>query len=184
VLKAITGTPIAMEGKSAACAHFSPVGNVAATMCDLWSNESVQNVRLLSGSAPEAFLELLAYDCRLLNKAAEKNLRGEMQSLLSESDAFLSPQALILTPESTVRVARAIVAEPTAYRQTVAAARSAAEIVRDAVQSGRLKLSAREHQWREKIERELARMPELEEELISEMTEAYSHLFTPSSYGL
>ena len=57
VLKAITGVPIAMEGKSATCAHFSPVGNVAGALCDLWSNESVKNVRLLSGSAPEAFLE-------------------------------------------------------------------------------------------------------------------------------
>ena len=28
-LKAITGIPISMEGKTAACAHFSPVGNVS-----------------------------------------------------------------------------------------------------------------------------------------------------------
>jgi methanol--5-hydroxybenzimidazolylcobamide Co-methyltransferase len=64
VLKAITGCPISMEGKSAACAHFSPVGNIAAAMCDLWSNESVQNIRLLAGNAPEVFTEVLAYDCR------------------------------------------------------------------------------------------------------------------------
>ena len=70
VMKAITGWPISMEGKSASCAHFSPLGNIAAAMCDLWSNESVQNVRLLSGNAPEAFTELLAYDCRLMNAAA------------------------------------------------------------------------------------------------------------------
>src|ERR1035438_10450247 len=48
-----TGCSISMEGKSASCAHFSPIGNIASAMCDLWSNESVQNVRLLSGSAPE-----------------------------------------------------------------------------------------------------------------------------------
>jgi methanol--5-hydroxybenzimidazolylcobamide Co-methyltransferase len=70
IIKAITGRPISMEGKSASCAHFSPVGNIAAAMCDLWSNESVQNVRLLSGNAPEAYTELLAYDCRLMNTAA------------------------------------------------------------------------------------------------------------------
>jgi methanol---5-hydroxybenzimidazolylcobamide Co-methyltransferase len=46
IIKAITGVPIAMEGKSAACAHFSPLGNIAASVCDLWSNESVQDVRL------------------------------------------------------------------------------------------------------------------------------------------
>ncbi len=28
VIKAITGYPIAMEGKSASCAHFSPMGNI------------------------------------------------------------------------------------------------------------------------------------------------------------
>src|SRR6185437_4433992 len=72
VLKAIAGVPISMEGKSASCAHFSPVGNIAAAMCDLWSNESVQNVRLLSGNAPEAFAETLIYDCRLMNAAAAK----------------------------------------------------------------------------------------------------------------
>src|ERR1017187_1826150 len=72
MIKAITGCPISMEGKSATCAHFSPLGNIASAMCDLWSNESVQNVRLLSGSAPEAFTELLIYDCRLMNAATAK----------------------------------------------------------------------------------------------------------------
>ena len=49
VIKAITGCPISMEGKSATCAHFSPVGNIAAAMCDLWSNESgAEHQRLLA----------------------------------------------------------------------------------------------------------------------------------------
>lgn len=184
VLKAITGTPIAMEGKSASCAHFSPVGNVAATMCDLWSNESVQNVRLLSGSAPEAFLELLSYDCRLFNKATEKNLRREYQSLLVESDAMLSPQALVLSPESTIRIARAIVEAPSPYLQTVAAARTAVVLIREASAPGGLILSPREYQWLDKIQRALDQMPDDEEDLIAEMTEAYAHLFAPRSYGL
>ena len=62
IVKAISGIPISQEGKAAACAHFSDVGNISASMCDLWSNESVQNIRLLSGNAPEAYTELLAYD--------------------------------------------------------------------------------------------------------------------------
>jgi methanol--5-hydroxybenzimidazolylcobamide Co-methyltransferase len=73
ILKAITGCPISMEGRSSTCAHFSPMGNVASAMCDLWSNESVQNVRLLSGSAPEAYAELLIYDCRLMNIATQRS---------------------------------------------------------------------------------------------------------------
>ena len=184
ILKAITGTPITMEGKSASCAHFSPVGNVAAAMCDLWSNESVQNVRLLSGSAPEAFLELLAYDCRLFNKAIEVGFAPQYQRMLVDSDVLLSPQALILSPESAIRVARAIVAEEGHYRQTVAAARAAVEIIREACASGQLSLPPRESQWLLRIEEGIANLPAQEDALIEEMSGTYAHLFLPSSYAL
>ena len=97
VIKAITGYPISMEGKSASCAHFSPVGNIAAAMCDLWSNESVQNIRLLSGNAPEAFAELLAYDCRLMNVATQHGQQNVLRDWLTESDEHLSPQAVLLS---------------------------------------------------------------------------------------
>ena len=106
VIKAITGYPISMEGKSASCAHFSPLGNIAAAMCDLWSNESVQNVRLLSGNAPEVFTELLAYDCRLMNTAAATEGGAlQMRNWMTASDEWLSPQAAVLSPEATIRIA-------------------------------------------------------------------------------
>jgi methanol--5-hydroxybenzimidazolylcobamide Co-methyltransferase len=69
ILKAITGCPMAMEGKTSACAHLSPMGNLAAACCDTWSNESVQNIKLLGGMAPTCYMEQLAYDCRLMNTA-------------------------------------------------------------------------------------------------------------------
>jgi methanol--5-hydroxybenzimidazolylcobamide Co-methyltransferase len=183
VMKAIAGVPISMEGKSASCAHFSPVGNVAAAMCDLWSNESVQNIRLLSGSAPEAFLELLAYDCRMMNKAIERDGGRQYRSLLVESDVALSPQALILSPESTIRIARAIVAEPSPYRQTIAAATTAVDIIREGTDST-LRLSDRELNWLEKIERAIEGMPADEAEILVEMRETYGHLYAGPSYGL
>lgn len=181
ILKALTGTPIAMEGKSASCAHFSPVGNVAAAMCDLWSNESVQNIRLLSGSAPEAFLELLAYDCRLFNQALAQGTEKMYRNLLVESDIHLSPQALVLSPESTWRIAAAIVQETNAYRRTIAAARAATVILREA-QS--LSLPAREQTWLDKIDRALDDLPENEEQLVGAMVDQYGHLFLCASYGL
>ncbi|HTS00063.1 MAG TPA: methyltransferase MtaB domain-containing protein [Bacteroidota bacterium] len=184
VLKAITGAPIAMEGKSATCAHFSPVGNVAAAVCDLWSNESVQNVRLLSGSAPEAFLESLAYDCRVMNEALRTGQGRAYRDLLVASDVGLSPQALVLSPDSTLRIARAIVGERTPYAATCAAAREAASIVRDALRERRLELPARELQWLGKIERALGDLPVTEEEMIASMAETYGHLYRPASYGL
>ncbi len=184
ILKAISGAPIAMEGKSATCAHFSPLGNIAAAMCDLWSNESVQNVRLLSGNAPEAYAELLAYDCRLMNQALERDGALTLREWLTESDRWLSPQAVILSPEATWEIARAIIAESNDYRRTVAAGRTAVRLLRDGVQSGRLGISDTERHWLDKVDAALADMPTEEKALIAEMGDTYGHLFRPASYGL
>ena len=56
-IKAITGYPISTEGRSAAVAHLSPFRNVAV----LWSNESVQNIKLLGGMAPTVSMEQSSY---------------------------------------------------------------------------------------------------------------------------
>jgi methanol--5-hydroxybenzimidazolylcobamide Co-methyltransferase len=184
VLKAITGAPIAMEGKTATCAHFSPVGNVAGAMCDLWSNESVQNVRLLSGSAPEAFLESLVYDCRAMNQARKSGFASAYRDILVESDIAFSPQALVLSPASTVRIASAIVRQSSAYHQTVAAAAEAVKIIREAVAAKTLTLPGREAVWLDKIERGLDGLPDQESSLVAEMKDAYGQLFTPGGYGL
>ena len=164
VIKAITGCSISMEGKSASCAHFSPIGNIASAMCDLWSNESVQNVRLLSGSAPEAFTELLVYDCRLMNAATAKGQAMALRDLMVESDEWLSPQAAVLSPAATCRIARAILSEGLA--------------------EGKLRLSAKERQWLERIERELSEMPESEEELLGSIVAANGYCFDAASYGI
>jgi len=179
VIKAITGCPISMEGKSAACAHFSPIGNIAAAMCDLWSNESVQNVRLLSGNAPEAYAETLAYDCRLMNTAASKGEGRRMRDWLTESDEWLSPQAAVLSPAATIAIAEAIAGECEVYKRTVAAGKAAVRILRQ----GRLELGRKEAQWLDRVERELEGLPENEAELLDEMKAAHGGEFDPASYG-
>jgi methanol---5-hydroxybenzimidazolylcobamide Co-methyltransferase len=184
ILKAISGVPIAMEGKSATCAHFSPLGNIAAAMCDLWSNESVQNVRLLSGNAPEAYTELLAYDCRLMNQALERGGALTLREWLTESDRWLSPQAVILSPEATWEIARAIAAEPNDYRRTVAAGRTAVRLLKDGVQSGQLAITDAERQWLDKTDAALTDLPTDEKTLLAEMADTYGHLFRPASYDL
>jgi methanol--5-hydroxybenzimidazolylcobamide Co-methyltransferase len=184
VIKAITGCPISMEGKSAACAHFSPVGNVAAACCDLWSNEAVQNVRLLSGFAPEVFTEILSYDCRLMNEALKRGDELCLRDLLVESDRYLSPQALVLSPEATIAIAEAIVGETTDYARTVAAGRTATELIRGAVDEGKLTLSSVETRWLGRIEQGLADLPADEAALTEQMVATYGHLFDPASYGL
>jgi methanol--5-hydroxybenzimidazolylcobamide Co-methyltransferase len=183
VIKAITGTPISMEGKSAACAHFSPIGNIAEAMCDLWSNESVQNVRLLSGSAPEAFTEMLAYDCRLMNVASERGQALALRDCLTASDEWLSPQAAVLSPAATIAISRAIVAEKDDYRRTVAAGHTAVAIIRDGVAGNGLALSKKELQWLNRIEAALDALPATGDELEAALGEEYHGLFRPASYG-
>ena len=184
MIKAITGCPIAMEGKSATCAHFSPLGNIASAMCDLWSNESVQNVRLLSGNAPEAYAETLAYDCRLMNVATARNQALILRDWLTESDEWLSPQAAILSPRAACRIAEAIVSAPDTYRRTVAAGQTAVAILREGQAAGRLKLAPKERNWLDRIEKELQSTPANAEELLGQMSEVYGKFFLASSYGL
>ncbi|MGA3032447.1 MAG: methyltransferase MtaB domain-containing protein [Terracidiphilus sp.] len=184
IIKAITGCPISMEGKSASCAHFSPVGNIASAMCDLWSNESVQNVRLLSGNAPEAFTELLAYDCRLMNAASAHGGALALRDWMTASDEWLSPQAAVLSPAATLRIAGAIVSEETPYRQTIAAGRAALDIVKEGVAAQKLHLSRKEHQWLDRIASALDELPAEEASLIATLEEQYGGLYDKASYGL
>jgi methanol---5-hydroxybenzimidazolylcobamide Co-methyltransferase len=185
VIKSITGCPISMEGKSASCAHFSPLGNIAASMCDLWSNESVQNIRLLSGNAPEAFTELLAYDCRLMNTAAARD-GGNLilRDWLTASDEWQSPQAAVLSPQATLRIATAIVGTENPYRRTMAAGRVAISILTEGLADGKLRLSRKEQQWLGRIEAALGELPESEEALALALDEQYGNLYDKASYGL
>jgi hypothetical protein len=107
-----------------------------------------------------------------------------LREWLTESDRWLSTQAVILSPEATWEIAQAIVAAPDDYRRTVAAGRTAVRVLRDGVQSGRLAIAAAERQWLEKTDAALADLPADERDLLSEMTDTYGHLFRPASYGL
>jgi len=184
ILKAITGCPISMEGRSATCAHFSPMGNVASAMCDLWSNESVQNVRLLSGGAPEAYAESLIYDCRLMNVAAERGGALMLRDWVTASDRWLSPQAAVLSPEATLGIAAAIVGQRGHYKRTLAAGRATVSILRAGLSSGAMQISGKEQQWLDRIERELDALPADEEGLYQQVEERYAGIFDPASYGL
>ncbi len=187
VLKAITGCPMSMEGKTAACAHLSPMGNLAAATADLWSNESVQNIKLLGGMAPTCYMEQLVYDCRLMNTASAEGEASalKMRDWLVKSDAGLDPQAMILTPESSVAIAHAIVESPSYYAAGIAAARAAVKILRETSESGCLRIDSREAGWLDRMDDELDDMPDTEDAFIGEMMEEVDlEKFTPADYGL
>jgi methanol--5-hydroxybenzimidazolylcobamide Co-methyltransferase len=187
ILKAITGCPMAMEGKTSACAHLSPMGNLAAACCDTWSNESVQNIKLLGGMAPTCYMEQLAYDCRLMNTAracGEESAR-QLQRWLVESDVATDPQAFIISPESSVELARVIVGSDSHYQAGAAVARKAVDLLRRANAGGKLRIAPNEMVWFDNMQATLDELPESESEFIAQqLARADRSCFLPEEYGL
>ncbi|HMP75926.1 MAG TPA: methyltransferase MtaB domain-containing protein [Kiritimatiellia bacterium] len=187
ILKAITGFPMAMEGKTSACAHFSPLGNIAAATCDTWSNESVQNIKLLGGMAPTCFAEQLIYDCRLMNEATADGPHAARQyrSWMVRSDARLDPQAFILTPENAIAIAQAIVSAPNHYAAGRAAALTAIRLLREGEQAGAVRIAEREAPWLDTMEDTVSELPDAEATFIEQMMPLLdTSTFIPSEYDL
>ena len=168
-MKAIAGIPISMEGKTAACAHMSPVGNIACAMADLWSNESVQNIKLLGGMAPTVYMEQLIYDCRLMNTSIANGSAATLQKLFVDSDIYTDPQALILAPESVIAISREIVASKNHVEAGRRAAMKAIELIREAKESGKLPLSERETHYLDMIAEDVDAVPSSESAFIEQM---------------
>jgi methanol--5-hydroxybenzimidazolylcobamide Co-methyltransferase len=186
-LKAITGIPISMEGKTAACAHLSPIGNIASACCDLWSNESVQNIKLLSGMAPTAYLEQLEYDARLMNEAlkAGKLHRDVLQQLLVSSDVYTDPQALILSPVNVIRISKELVKGDSYVANARNGALAALDIIEEALHSGKMRLSELEISYLPILREDLNSIPDNESEFIEMMLPLIdASKFTPAEYGL
>lgn len=186
-VKAITGTPISMEGKSSACAHLSPVGNIAACVCDLWSNESIQNIKLLGGMAPTVSMEQLAYDCRLMNTSADAGRQNSLllRDWLCESDSKYDPQAYVLRPDVVIEISKEIIKENTPFKRSKAAAFAAIDTLRRAVDNKKVLIDEREASWLDIMEGQLENVPDDEEAFIAEMLDRDdSGKLDPKKYDL
>ncbi len=183
ILKAITGIPIAMEGKSAACAHSSHIGNVAMCACDLWSNESVPYAQLFGGYTPAVSLEELWYDCKLMNRAINDGNALMLRNMLSDSDTFSSAEALVLSPDSCLRIARAITSSTDTVQRAWNAANEALNIIEEATQAGQLTLDAREQPFLPSIRRSLDDFQMIDDK-VGYYSSLYPDRFLPEEYGL
>jgi hypothetical protein len=90
----------------------------------------------------------------------------------------------VLGPDATIRIARAILdhAEDD-YTRTLAAGRTAIELIREAAAGGKLALSKMETRWFERIQRAFDALPETAEELEAEVLPRYEGLVDLRSYG-
>ncbi|MDR1796504.1 MAG: methanol--corrinoid methyltransferase [Clostridiales Family XIII bacterium] len=170
-LKAITGTPIATEGRVAAVAHLSHVGNVAISLSDLWSNESIQHIRLLADWSEVCSFEQLAYDVRLMNEASK---RGKETALLlrdlnADSDSPYNATAYILRPDVVLDISKKLVkVEDTYYKRAKAAAALTVEALRDGYESKKLALSEKEIKQLDKVSKAIDALPEDEQAFIAD----------------
>jgi methanol--5-hydroxybenzimidazolylcobamide Co-methyltransferase len=166
-LKAITGTPISMEGRVAAVAHLSHIGNIAICLADLWSNESIQHIKLLADYSEVVSFEQLAYDVRLMNEATK---RGKETALLlrdlnADTDSPYNATGYILRPDVVLDISKKLVqVEDTYFKRLKAAAALAAEALRDGSQSGRLNLSEKELKQLDKVSKAIDAIPDDEQE--------------------
>jgi methanol---5-hydroxybenzimidazolylcobamide Co-methyltransferase len=167
-LKAITGRPIALEGAEAAVAHCSPVGNIARAAADLWSNESIANVKLLGGMAPTVSLEQLVYATRLMNTATDAGAAGQLRDLFVASDAARDPQAYVLRPDVVIHLSRLIVEQDGPYARTRVAASAALAALRAAHATGELSLPPRELKWLDRLSAAADALPESESDFLAQ----------------
>lgn len=184
-VKAISGNPISMEGKTASCAHLTACGNIPICVADLWSNESVQNIQLLSGIAPVASFETLAYDCRLMNTATA---RGKKEALLlrdlhADSDSFIDPHAWIMRPDVVLEISKGIVKETGYYNRTKKAAELSLLSIKKAFDDKRLRLNEKEVDWLGKLLDTVEELPATLEELAAEVIDDCDKL-DPAKYDL
>ncbi|MCL2093540.1 MAG: hypothetical protein FWH12_05015 [Treponema sp.] len=184
-IKAITGTPISMEGRSAACAHLSPVGNIAICAADLWSNESVQNIKLLGGMAPTISFEQLVYDCRLMNEATKRGPEAALllRDLHADSDSKLDPQAYVLRPDVVLDISRELVHIEGYYPRAKKAAALALGSIKKAHAGGDLKLDDKELSWLENLGETVEALPGDVGAFIESM-EGECEKFDPKKYNM
>jgi methanol--5-hydroxybenzimidazolylcobamide Co-methyltransferase len=184
-VKAISGNPISMEGRTASCAHYSSCGNIAICVADFWSNESVQNVQLLSGIAPVASFETLAYDCRLMNTATKRSKEAALllRDLHADSDSHIDPHAWILRPDVVLDISKGIVAETGYYDRVKKAAELSLASMKKANKDGQLRLNDREKEWLDKLIDQVGELPKTLGELAEDVIPDCEKL-DPKKYDL
>ncbi|HSD64361.1 MAG TPA: methyltransferase MtaB domain-containing protein [Ignavibacteriaceae bacterium] len=186
-IKIITGTPISMEGKSSACAHLSCLGNISSAYADLWSNESVQNIKLLSTYAPVVSVEQLIYDCRLMNIALKEGNASAIKyrDWMIKSDAFLDPQAYIFQPDIIFAVAQKIVDAASPYKMVLSAVGETLKILDHAISENALKINDTELRWIDILAMQFETLPADEGILIDSMKYSqYADKYLPEEYGI
>jgi methanol--5-hydroxybenzimidazolylcobamide Co-methyltransferase len=185
IIKAMTGVPIATEGKTSACAHSDLAGNLIAAVCDLWSNEAVEYHDMFGATTTSVFAEILGYDCAMFNSAIELGYQQQMKEILVNSDMYRDSHSLILAPDNAWEVGNAIVSNRAEglYASAKAGAMKAGQII---LGDAKMKLTALEKTALTKAMKDMEALPAKEGDFIDMCLNKYKNVkgFNPAAYGL
>ena len=185
IIKAMTGVPVATEGKTSACAHSDLAGNLIAAVCDLWSNEAVEYHDMFGATTTSVFAEILGYDCAQFNTAIELGYQKEMKEILVNSDMYRDSHSLVVAPNNAWEVGNAIVSQRSTsnYASARAGAIKAGNII---LEDPKMKITALEENALTTAMKELEALPDAEGDFIDMCLNKYKdvHGFNPASYGL
>ncbi len=188
IIKAISGVPIATEGKNAVCAHSDLMGNLIAGVTDVWSNESVYHRQEMGGTTPEVWLQATGFEAALMNTALQTGTAETLRDTYTLTDKYRDPQALILAYDNTYRIGEAIVnygKDP--YLRSRAAALEAGKIINEASEAGKLYLTRFERDSLDNALKVLEELPLDADQFIDECLRTYTRKvaeFDPKSYEL
>ena len=188
IVKAIGGVPICAEGKNATCAHSDLMGNLAAAVCDVWSNESVYNREEMGGPTPGVWLQSLGYECALMNTATQIGTNKQLRDTYVLADKYRDPQGVILAYDNAYKIGEAITAEgEDIYLRSRAAAIRAMELINEAVDEKRILLTRFERDTLDSTLKTYEQLPDDKDKFIKTCIKRYGRKVKehdPSQYEL
>ncbi|MDR2830614.1 MAG: methanol--corrinoid methyltransferase [Methanobrevibacter sp.] len=188
IVKAVSGVPIATEGKNATCAHSDLMGNLIAAVTDMWSNESVYHREEMGGTTPQVWLQTLGYEAALMNTAIQTGQGKVLRDLYTLTDKYRDPQALILAYDNAYRIGQAIVKNgDDPYLRAKAAALEAGAIINEAVDAKKMNLTRFERDTLDNALKILESLPTDSDKFTKDCIKRYSRKvedFDPKNYEL
>lgn len=188
IIKAISGVPIAQEGKTSTCAHSDLMGNIVMQCCDLWSNESVEYHGEFGGTTVQCWSETLAYDCSMMNVALKTGKAKDLRDILVLSDKYRDPQGYVLAYDNAYRVAQEIAKDgENNYLRAKNAAIECCNIIEEGVNSGKLRLTRFETNALAKVKADLEALTDDADQFMSDNLTKFKQevaVFRPENYGL
>jgi methanol--5-hydroxybenzimidazolylcobamide Co-methyltransferase len=108
-----------------------------------------------------------------------------LQQLLVSSDVYTDPQALILSPVNVIRISKELVKGDSYVANARNGALAALDIIEEALQSGKMRLSELEISYLPILREDLNSIPDNESDFIEMMLPLIDgSKFIPAEYGL